>query len=107
MGIINYVLPIYHYADLLYKEGKWIQAEDQWLSILPKMPNFVGEKLAIMYRKEKRYRNEVEVINAAIKYTEHAIPTYAHRDTLIVRKAKAQSLLSNKLDEDKSITTKF
>lgn len=107
MAVIAYVLPIYHYADLLYKKGEWIQAEDQWLSILPKMPNHVGEKLAIMYRKEKRYRNEVEVINAAIKYTEHAVPIYAHSDSLMMRKTKAQSLLSAKLDEDKSIVTKF
>lgn len=105
--VINQVLPIYHQADLFYKQGKWLEAEDLWLEILPDMPNQAGNKLAIMYRKERRYRNECEVISAALEYAIDAIATYSYTDLILKRQDRAQNLCKTNANKDNSIPVEF
>lgn len=105
--VISRVLPIFHKADLFYKEGQWIQAEDLWLKILKDMPNHAGQKLAILYRKEKRYRDENDVINAAENYARTAISLYANVDRLLARKDTSHKLEVTKSAEDNSILVSF
>lgn len=92
--VINQVLPIYHQADL-------------WLEILPDMPNQAGNKLAIMYRKERRYRNECEVISAALEYAIDAIATYSYTDLILKRQDRAQNLCKTNANKDNSIPVEF
>lgn len=102
-AILDRVLPVYYFADLLYKQGKWIQAEYQWLSIIDDMPNKVGEKLAILYRKEKRYKNEVEIIERAKEYAKCSIERYKDTNKIDGRLEKAKLLAESKKDTDNSL----
>lgn len=52
-------------GELAYKTGDWDVAEEKLLPCLMFNPNCV-ERLAIMYHKQKRFKDEIDVLNSAI-----------------------------------------
>lgn len=66
--VIDFVLPHYNKGDYYYKTGEWDKAENEWLMILKLMGHFPTIKLAIMYRKQKRFSDEVELLKLSQIY---------------------------------------
>ena len=56
----------YFEGDLHYKKGDWDKAEQSWLDSISERPSSSTEKLAIMYRKENRFDDEVNIIKRGI-----------------------------------------
>lgn len=56
----------YFEGDLHYKKGDWDKAEQSWLNSINERPSLSTEKLAIMYRKENRFDDEVNIIKRGI-----------------------------------------
>lgn len=65
---LDYILPIYDRGDLFYKLGEWDKAEKEWFKLVYLMPHAIN-KLSIMYRKEKRYKDVVKIVKEASKST--------------------------------------
>jgi tetratricopeptide (TPR) repeat protein len=69
MAIDDYLLSIelpFHQAGILaYKQGDWDLAEKWWLSVLDIRPTNVLHRLKVMYRKQHRYKDIVELYKIA------------------------------------------
>ena len=65
---LDYILPLYNRGDLFYKLGEWEKAEAEWFQLVYLMPHAIN-KLSIMYRKEKRYKDVVKITEEASKST--------------------------------------
>lgn len=60
-------IPYYYIGIIAYKRGDWDKAERWWLSILNLCPCSVSKKLAIMYRKQKRFNDVVILYTWALQ----------------------------------------
>lgn len=106
--VLDYCLRHYHQGLLYYKQGEWSNAEKQWLKILKKMPNHVGDCLDILYRKQRRYKNEIDMLKAAIIYTKQT-PVKEYQDSRSVeyRLEKAKQFYKKHNNEDESLDITF
>lgn len=64
--LLDYILPRFYKGLLFYRSGQWNEAEKEWLKLIYLMP-YAIDKLAILYRKEKRYYDIVLIIEEASK----------------------------------------
>lgn len=64
--LLDYVLPRFDKGLLLYRLGKWDEAEKEWIKLIYLMPHAI-DKLGIMYRKEKRFYDVVLITKEASK----------------------------------------
>ena len=62
-------IPYYFGGVLAYKQGDWDLAEKWWLMVLDIHPTNSAKKLEIMYRKQKRYKDNVVMYEKAIEYS--------------------------------------
>ncbi|MBM6754149.1 hypothetical protein H5993_05175 [Lactobacillus alvi] len=65
----NICIPYYFGGVLAYKQGDWDLAEKWWLMVLDIRPTNSAKKLEIMYRKQKRYKDNVIMYEKAIEYS--------------------------------------
>ena len=93
---LNLILPFYFKGDYCYKLGDWKEAEWQWQNIAELMPH-AAIKLAIMYRKEKRYSDEINVLTKAVnsKEIERLYPNNKEQLQFRLAKAKKRYLKNN------------
>ncbi|WP_076459435.1 tetratricopeptide repeat protein [Limosilactobacillus caccae] len=80
-------LPYYFAGIVAYKRGDWDRAEAWWLSVLNLRPLTVSQKLAIMYRKQKRFEDVVRMYNWSLQF--------ANEPLLRLREDEYQQLISN------------
>lgn len=64
--LLDYILPRFYKGLLFYRSGQWNEAEKEWLKLIYLMP-YAIDKLAILYRKEKRYYDIVLITKEATK----------------------------------------
>jgi hypothetical protein len=66
-------LYIYNFTlgEQLYKQGDWDKAEQTWLPLLVFNPS-VAENIAKLYRKQHRYKDEIHLLELAIKEWIHS-----------------------------------
>jgi hypothetical protein len=96
-------LPSYHEGLIAYKRGEWEQAERLWMSVIKFNPPIVAEKMAIMLRKEKRFKDEIAILKIGIKYSnESDFIDMTDNPMLTSRLAKAESFYNNHKDQDNS-----
>lgn len=57
----------YYSGDLYYKKGDWDKAEKSWLGSIHDLPTTSAAKLAIMYRKQNRLQDEIDVLKTGIE----------------------------------------
>ncbi|WP_270740319.1 hypothetical protein [Lacticaseibacillus paracasei] len=108
MAIIDEVLPHYHLGDLYYKEGDWVKAENEWLSIVKKMGQLSANKLAVMYHKEKHFKDEIAILKDGFKYSVHnKVYPISDKDLVSERISKATIFLTAHIDQDKSVGYKL
>lgn len=108
MGVIDEVLPHYHLGDLYYKEGDWVKAENEWLSIVKKMGQLSANKLAVMYHKEKRFKDEIAILKDGFKYSVHnKVYPISDKDLVSERISKATIFLTAHIAQDKSVGYKL
>ena len=90
-------------GELAYKKGEWDIAEQKLLSTLPYNPASAN-RLAIMYRKEKRFKDEIELLTLAIKTWHESIFNAYHgtTDEFEKRLAKAKSNFEKYKNKDMS-----
>lgn len=96
--------PFFEGAMLAYKQGDWKKAEKWWLTTLDTMPFQASRRLEIMFRKQKRYANCVQVYSKAIEFAQDylkltGVDLY---EKLEIRKEKCGQDLLNHLNDDKS-----
>lgn len=91
-------------GELAYKYGDWDEAEKLWLTILEISPTQVCEKLSIMYRKQKRYSDEVYILQNGINLWKNSIFNVYNGSTedLEVRLKKVSALYTKHKASDKS-----
>lgn len=91
-------------GELAYKYGDWDEAEKLWLTILEISPTQVCEKLSIMYRKQKRYSDEIYILQNGINLWKNSIFNVYNGSTedLEVRLKKASTLYTKHTASDKS-----
>ena len=106
MSILDRVLPHYQLGDLHYKLGEWKEAESEWLSILSLMGSRAAEKLAIMYHKQHRYKDEMQILSIGMKISLHS-KVYPLPDEFSDRLTKASEFYAKHSDKDKSIGYKL
>ena len=99
--VIDFVLPHYNKGDYYYKIGEWDKAENEWLMILKLMGHFPTLKLAIMYRKQKRFSDEVELLKFSQIYARKNT-VYPGTKTINERIPKAEKFREKHINEDKS-----
>ena len=99
--VIDFVLPHYNKGDYYYKIGEWDKAENEWLMILKLMGHFPTLKLAIMYRKQKRFSDEVELLKLSQIYARKNT-VYPGTKTINERIPKAEKFREKHINEDKS-----
>lgn len=105
---LNEILYHYYYGDYLYKNGEWSKAEKEWLCIVKEMYNNASKKLSILYRKQKRYKDDVEILELAIFYGEnHPNDFYKFNPELYSRLEKSKELYKNNESIDQSIGIKI
>lgn len=63
--LLGIELPFLHAGIVAYKQGDWDLAEKWWLSVLDIRPTNVLHKLEVMYRKEQRYKDIVQLYKIA------------------------------------------
>lgn len=92
---ISIYLPYYDAGILAYKRGDWGKAEAWWLSVLNIKPEIVSQKLAILYRKQHRYKDVVDMYILALKYANNPLLKMRqdYYDRLVNDKDKAGELL--------------
>lgn len=96
-------LPTYQRGLIAYKRGEWEQAETLWMSVMELNPPIITEKMAIMLRKEKRFKDEIDVIKMGIKYSNQADFIRITDDPKLVnRLSKAETFYNNHKDQDES-----
>ena len=100
--VIDFVLPHYNKGDYYYKTGEWDKAENEWLMILKLMGHFPTIKLAIMYRKQKRFSDEVELLKLSQIYARKNT-VYPGTKVINERIPKAEKFREKHINEDKSI----
>lgn len=97
-------------GELAYKKGDWDIAEYKLLSVLPYNPVF-AENLGIMYRKEKRFKDEISVLALAIQEWKSSVFNIYNgsTDDLEVRLSKAKHYFEKhkNLDNSKGIDPEF
>lgn len=99
--VSDIVLPHYSLGDLYYKQGEWDKAEQEWLSIVKLMGENVVTRLAIMYHKENRFKDEISIIEDGIQYgTNNEI--YPWSGKLNDRLSKATATFDRNIKKDKS-----
>lgn len=99
--VLDRVLPHYFLGDLFYKQGEWDRAEKEWLSIVKLMSEKAATKLAIMYHKENRFKDEISIIKDGIQYgTNNTV--YSLSGKLDVRLSKATTSFDRNVTRDKS-----
>jgi hypothetical protein len=76
---VHVYLPYYHTGILAYKRGDWDIAEWCWLYVLTLKPEVVSQKLAIMYRKQHRYQDVVDMYIKAINACESPLVSIRER----------------------------
>ena len=89
-------LPAYQRGLIAYKRGEWEKAEKLWMPLMEFNPSVITEKMAIMLRKEKRFKDEIYVIKLGIKYLNK------DDSKLVDRLSKAETFYSNHKDQDES-----
>lgn len=91
----------YYKGDLHYKKGDWDKAEKSWLSSIYNRPTTSATKLAIMYRKQNRLQNEINVLKTGIKLEKinSASPVL---DDLEKRLERAENYYSKHSEKDQS-----
>lgn len=101
-------LPYYYAGILAYKRGNWDKAEAWWLSVLNLKPEVVSQKLAILYRKQHRYKDVVDMYILALKYANNSLLNMRkdYYERLVNDKDKAGELLLKHLNNDKSLGLK-
>lgn len=108
MGVIDEVLPHYHLGDLYYKEGEWAKAENEWLSIVKKMGWLPSNKLAVMYHKEKRFKDEISILKDGYKYSMHnKVYPISDKDLVLKRISKGTTFLTAHIGQDRSVGYKL
>lgn len=103
MRIVDHVLPHYRLGDLQYKLGEWKKAETEWISILDLMGALAAEKLAIMYHKQHRYKDEMEILSAGMKVSQRS-KVYPIPDKFADRLIAASEFYVKHSTEDESET---
>lgn len=99
--VSDIVLPHYSLGDLYYKQGEWDKAEQEWLSIVKLMGENVTTRLAIMYHKENRFKDEISIIEDGIQYgINNAF--YPWSGKLNDRLSKATASFDRNVKKDKS-----
>ncbi|OTA45516.1 hypothetical protein BHL89_00840 [Limosilactobacillus reuteri] len=90
-------------GELAYEKGEWDIAEQKLLSTVPYDPASAN-RLAIMYRKEKRFKDEIELLTLAIKTWQESIFNIYHgtTDELEKRLAKAKNNFEKHKSKDMS-----
>lgn len=106
MAISEKVLPHYHRGDIYYKKGEWEKAEKEWVSILKDMGSSPATKLAIMYRKQNRLQDEINVLKAGIELSK-VNTVYPGSIDLEKRLEAAKKYYSNHLHDDQSTGAKY
>ncbi|UXC64326.1 TerB N-terminal domain-containing protein [Ligilactobacillus agilis] len=91
-------------GELAYKYGDWDEAEKLWLTLVELSPTQVCEKLSIMYRKQKRYSDEVYILQNGIDLWKDSIFNVYNGSTedLEVRLKKASTFYTKHTASDKS-----
>lgn len=92
---------IHSLGNLYYKQGEWDLAEQQWLSLIRIMPERSATSLAIMFHKEKRYKDEVSIIEDGIKFGVNNT-LYPEVDNLKHRLTKSRNFFDRHLKSDQS-----
>ena len=64
--IIAFSKNVYYLGDYYYKSGEWDTAEMEWLKLIYLMPKAI-RRLAVLYKKEKRYRDIIEIYKESSK----------------------------------------
>lgn len=90
-------LPAYYKGLIAYKRGEWEKAEELWMPLMEFNPSVITKKMAIMLRKEKRFKDEIYVIKMGIKYSNKT-----DNPTLVNRLSKAETFYNNHKDQDES-----
>lgn len=102
-SLLSKILYHYHYGDYLYKNGEWSEAEKEWLLIVKDMYNNASIKLSILYRKQKRYKDDVDILKLAILYgEEYPNDIYKFDPDLYVRLKKSVELYEKNKEKDRS-----
>ncbi|MEK1351865.1 hypothetical protein HCZ84_08890 [Limosilactobacillus fermentum] len=88
-------------GELDYKTGEWDKAEKELISCLQINPNYVT-RLAIMYRKQRRYKDEINVLNYVIaNWPLSPFNAYGGNTTdFVVRLTKAKEYLKKHKESD-------
>lgn len=101
--IIDQVLPHFSLGDLYYKEGEWYKAEQEWISVVKLMGALPSEKLAIMYHKQKRYKDEISILTDGLKYSVgNKVYPLSEKQNYSQKITKAVNYLEKHSDQDKS-----
>lgn len=97
-------------GELAYEKGDWDIAERKLLSIVPYEPN-VAERLGIMYRKEKRFKDEISVLTLVIEKWNSSVFNVYHGSTSSFeeRLSKTKNYLKKhgNVDSSKGISPNF
>lgn len=96
--------PYYEGAMLAYKRGNLDKAEMWWLKVFDIQPVSVSHRLAILYRKQHRYKDLVDMYIKALKYaqTSYIYLNTTQENSLLDEKNKAGELLLKNLNNDQS-----
>lgn len=98
----KFALP-YHKGLIAYKRGEWEQAEELWISVIELNPSIIAEKLAIMLRKEKRLKDEIDIIKIGIQYLDKVDSNHETNNSMLTnRLLKAEIFYNNHKDQDES-----
>ncbi|KRM81369.1 hypothetical protein FC35_GL000149 [Limosilactobacillus coleohominis DSM 14060] len=91
-------------GEVAYKQGDWDIAEKWWLSVLDIRPTNVTHKLEIMYRKQKRYKDIVDMYSLAAKHAAYYAKLTGQNMTkeIVSSRNLAGEELLNNLENDKS-----
>ena len=63
--IVSFSSNTYYLGNYFYKCGDWDRAEMEWLKLIYLMPKAI-RSLAILYKKEKRYQDIIEVYKESL-----------------------------------------
>ncbi|PIO83570.1 hypothetical protein BSQ39_08335 [Loigolactobacillus backii] len=94
----------YYEGDLHYKKGDWDKAEKSWLCSIHDRPTTSAARLAIMYRKQNRLQDEINVLKAGIEL-EKINSSSPVLNNLEKRLERAESYYSKHSEKDKSNNT--
>lgn len=96
--------PYYDGGMLAYQRGDLDKAELWFSQILDSLPVQASQRLAIIFKRSKRYKDMVDVYRKALDYCQnnYITSTTTQYNDLVTRKNKAGNLLINHLNDDQS-----